>query len=112
MEKKVVKMIIYYVLSVYGDEENNMEGCIKITETFLEMLKNEETKLDGLLNLFPIAHPVSVLYSGIRETSTEELIAVLERCREKFINYKEKNVNLKEIKDAKELEELCEDIVN
>lgn len=111
MEEKIVKMVIYYVLAVYEDDEKNIEGCIKVAELFLMTVENEEDKLDYILKLFPEKHPVYTLYSEIKDISKEELITILKSCKEKFNNYKEKNIDLKEIKDEKELEELCKNIV-
>lgn len=109
MEEKVVKMVVYYVLSVYDDDKKNMKSCIEIIKLFLAMLKNEETKLDRLLNVFPTEHPVYRLYKDIKAINSEELIVLLERCKEKFINYKD--IDFNKINNDEEVEKLCNQIV-
>lgn len=66
MEEKIVKMVIYYVLSVYDDDKKNVESCIEIIKLFLAMIKNENTKLNRLINVFPVEHPVYRLYKDIK----------------------------------------------
>ena len=110
MEEKVVKMVIYYVLALNDDEKKNIVGCIEITKLLLAMVKNEETKADRLLNILPKEHPVSKLYAEIRELEKEELIAVLEKCKEKFSNYNAEDVFLDKIEDDIEVEELSKRI--
>lgn len=109
MEEKIAKMVIYYVLSVYDDDKKNVESCIEIIKLFLAMIKNEETKLDRLLNVFPTEHPVYKLYKEIKGINNEELIVLFERCNEKFINYK--NIVFNKINDDEEVEELTKKII-
>ena len=111
MEEKVIKMIIYYVLAVNDVENKNIEGCIKITKLIIAMVKNEETKADRLLNFFPKEHPVSKLYNEIKEIDNEELLNLLDNCKNKFLNYKEKNIGFNKIEDDKEVEELSKKII-
>ena len=77
MEEKILKMIINYVLGVYEDDKKSIESCIEVNTLFINMMKNEETKLDRLLYDFPKTHPVSVLYSEIFiiETVLTKLVA-------------------------------------
>lgn len=109
MEEKIVKMVIYYVLSVYDDDKKNMESCIEIIKLFLAMIKNENTKLNRLINVFPVEHPVYRLYKDIKVINSEELIVLLKRCKEKFINYK--NIDFNKINNDEEVEKLCNQIV-
>ena len=46
------------------------------------MVKNEETKADRLLNLFPNKHPVKLIYDELRER--EDLLELLENSKEKL----------------------------
>lgn len=111
MEEKVIKMIIYYVLAVNDVENKNIDGCIKITKLIMAMVKNEETKADRLLNSFPKEHPVLKLYNEIKEIDNEEILKLLDNCKNKFLNYNEKNIDFNKIEDDKEVEELSREII-
>lgn len=109
MEEKIIEMVIYYVLAVY--EKKDMESCIEIVNLIIEMTKNEETKADRLLNKFPENHPVSKLYSEMKKMNNDEFIKLLERCKEKFINYNGEEINFYKIENEEEVEELSRKII-
>ncbi|MDD6271955.1 MAG: hypothetical protein PUA90_00340 [bacterium] len=105
MEEKILKMIINYVLGVYEDDKKSIESCIEVNTLFINMMKNEETKLDRLLDGFPKTHPVSVLYSEIRDR--EDLLQLLEKSKEIFEKTDVDNECLKSFEDDKDVEEMC-----
>lgn len=109
MEEKIIEMVIYYVLAVY--EKKNMESCIEIINLIIEMTKNEETKADRLLNNFPANHPVSKLYSEMKKMNNDEFIKLLERCKEKLINYDREEIDFNKIENDKEVEEITKEIL-
>lgn len=111
MKEKTMKMIIYYVLSVYDNDKKNIESCKEITDLFMLMIKNEETKLDRLLNSFPIEHPVSKNYFEIKKLNAEEITNLLKYCKEKLNNYVEQNIDFNKMEDDDEVEELIKNIV-
>lgn len=104
MEEKIIKMIINYVLGVY-DDKKSIESCIEVNTLFIDMLKNEETKLDRLLDSFPETHPVAIIYSEIRDR--KDLIQLLEKSKEIFEKTNVDNECLKSFEDDKDVEELC-----
>ena len=105
MEEKILKMIINYVLGVYEDNKKSIESCIEVNTLFINMMKNEETKLDRLLDGFSKTHPVSVLYSEIRDR--EDLLQLLEKSKEIFEKTDVDNECLKSFEDDKDVEEMC-----
>ena len=110
MEEKVIKMVIYYILSIYDKKDIN--SCIEITKLLIGMVKNEETKADRLLNTFPPEHPVSKLYSEIKKLTNEELIEVLEKSKDKFINYLNIEVLFDKIENEEDVNILTKKILN
>ncbi len=105
MEEKVLKMIINYVLGVYDEDKKTISSCIEVNKLFINMIKNKATKLDRLLNSFPEFHPVSIIYSEIRDR--EDLIQLFEKSKELFENTNIDNNCLKTFEDDKDVEELC-----
>ena len=79
-------MILFYVLAIYDNNKKTFETCIEVINLLIEMVKNEETKADRLLNTFPQEHPVSKLYSVLKEQ--DNLLELLEYSKEKFENTK------------------------
>lgn len=75
-------MMIYYVLACCEKEKQTIESCIGINKLLIAMVKNEETKADRLLNLFPNKHPVKLIYDELRER--EDLLELLENSKEKL----------------------------
>lgn len=109
MEEKILKMIINYVLGVYEDDKKSIESCIEVNTLFINMMKNEETKLDRLLDDFPKTHPVSVLYSEIKDR--EDLLQLLGESKEIFEKANVDNECLKSFEDDKDVEELCKKLL-
>ncbi|MGN1297837.1 MAG: hypothetical protein ACI4VH_05390 [Clostridia bacterium] len=105
MEEKVLKMIINYVLGAYEDNEKTIESCIEVNKLFINMIKNEETKLDRLLDSFPKTHPVAITYSEIRDR--EDLVQLLEKSKEIFEKADVDNKCLKSFEDDQDIEKLC-----
>lgn len=110
MEEKVIRMIIYYVLSVNDEENKTIEACLELNKLLLAMVKDRKDKADELLNLFPTGHPVSVLYSELREKSNEEIIKLLENSINKFTKTKLSGDSLKALQDDKEVENISKQI--
>lgn len=111
MEEKILEMTIYYVLSVYDNDKKNMESCNDILNLFVSMTKNEKSKLDRLLNKFPEEHPVSKLYSEIKELNNDEFIKLLENIKEKIVKFNKDEIELNEFEDDKEVKELAKKII-
>jgi len=109
MEEKVLKMIINYVLGVYEDDKKTIESCLELNKLFIAVVKNEETKLDRLLNNFPGTHPVAIIYSEIRDR--EDLLQLLEKSKEIFEKADVDNECLKSFEDDKDVEELCKKLL-
>lgn len=109
MEEKTIKMIIYYVLGVYDIDKKTIKSCIEVNKLLIEMIKNEETKADRLINSFPAQHPVSKIYRELR--STNNLLEVLVNSKEKFEKSDIDNDCLKNIEDDTDVEKLCNQIV-
>lgn len=110
MKEKIIRLIIYYVISVYEDEKKTKETCNEIANLLLLMIKNEETKADRLIKIFPDKHPVKMVYNEIKETNKEELTKTLEeaiKSLNKFSFEKECLVNLA---DDSEVENLSKEI--
>ena len=110
MEEKILKMKIYYFLFIYKKKKKNMESCLDILNLFLSMAKNEESKLDRLLNKFPEEHQVFKLYSEIKELDKDELIKLLEISKEKFVEFNKNDIDFNKLEDDKEVEELAKKI--
>ena len=108
MEEKVIKMIIYYVLGVYDDDKKTIQSCIEVNQLFIKMVKNEETKLDRLINSFSNQHPVSKLYGELR--NNDNLLELLEYSKEKFEKANIDNNCLMNINDDIEVENLSKEI--
>lgn len=110
MEEKIIRMIIYYVLAVNDDKTKNIDGCLEVIKLIIAMVKNEETKADRLLNLFPEGHPVSKLYAEIKKIDNEKLLELLCNCKNKFLNYNKDKIDFTKIEDDEEVEELSKEI--
>lgn len=108
MEEKVIKMIIYYVLSVYDNSKKTIESCVEVNKLLIAMIKNEETKADRLINRFPNKHPVSKLYGELR--NNDNLLELLEYSKEKFEKTNIDNNCLMNINDDIEVENLSKEI--
>ena len=104
MEENVIKMIIYYVLGVYDDDKKTIKSCIEVNKLLIAMVKNEETKADRLLNIFPAQHPVSELYVELR--NNDNLLELLEHSKEMFEKSGLDNDCLRNIEDDIEVENL------
>lgn len=104
MEEKTIKMILFYVLSIYDDNKKTFETCIEVTKLLIAMIKNEETKADRLLNTFPQEHPVSELYSELK--NQDNLLDLLEYSKEKFENTKIDINAIKNIQEDEDVENL------
>lgn len=104
MEEKTIKMIIFYVLSIYDEDKKTIETCIEVTNLLIAMVKNEETKADRLLNTFPQEHPVSKLYNELK--SQNNLLDLLEYSKEKFVNTTIDINAIRDIKDDEDVEKL------
>ena len=109
MEEKVLKMIINYVLGVYEDDKKTIDSCIEVNTLFTNMMKNEETKLDRLLDVFPEIHPVSIIYSEIK--NRYDLLNLLENSKEILENADIDSECLKSFKDDQDIEEFCKKIL-
>ena len=110
MEEKLIRLIIYYVISVYDNDKKTKNSCNEIANLLLSMVKNEETKADRLLNTFPSNHPVSLIYLELRENSRETIIEGLEKAIELIDKYKFQENYLVNIEDDIEVEELSRKI--
>lgn len=108
MEKKVIKMIIYYVLGVYDDDKKTIKSCIEVNKLIIAMIKNEETKADRLINSFPTRHPVSEIYRELR--NIDNLLELLEYSKEKFEKSNIDNDCLKNVEDDEDVEKLSNQI--
>lgn len=104
MEEKTIKMILFYVLAIYDNNKKTFETCIEVINLLIEMVKNEETKADRLLNTFPQEHPVSKLYSVLKEQ--DNLLELLEYSKEKFENTKLDTNAIRNIQDDEDVENL------
>lgn len=104
MEEKTIKMIIFYVLSIYEDDKKTFETCIEVTKLLIAMVKNEETKADRLLNVFPEEHPVSKIYIELK--NQDNLLELLESSKARFENTKIDNSALRSINDDEDVEKL------
>jgi len=109
MEEKALKIVINYVLGIYEEDKKTIESCKEVNTLFINMVKNEETKLDRLLNSFPEVHPVASIYSEIRDR--EDLLQLLEKSKEIFEKADVDNECLKSFEDDKDVEELCEKLL-
>lgn len=109
MKEKTIKMIIFYVLSIYDDDKKTLNTCVEVTKLLIAMVKNEETKADRLLNAFPEEHPVSKLYSELKKQ--DNLLELLEYSKERF---EQTNIDIniiKNIQDDEDVEKLSKKIV-
>lgn len=79
VQEKAIRMIIYYVLACCEKDKQTIESCIEINKLLIAMVKNEETKADRLLNLFPDKHPVKLIYDELRVR--EDLLDLLENSK-------------------------------
>ena len=104
MEEKTIKMILFYVLAIYDDNKKTFKTCIEVINLLIEMVKNEETKADRLLNTFPQEHPVSKLYSVLKEQ--DNLLELLEYSKEIFENTKLDTNAIINIQDDEDVEKL------
>lgn len=110
MKEKFIRLIIFYVLSVYEENKKNKESCHEVANLLLLMIKNEENKADRLLNSFPEEHPVTLIYSELKENSKEDLIEALESAIESINKYNfEENILVK-LEDDLEVEKLSKKI--
>lgn len=108
MEEKTIKMILFYVLAIYDDNKKTFETCIEVTKLLITMVKNEKTKADRLLNTFPQEHPVSELYSKIK--NQDNLLELLEHSKEKFENTKIDTNAIRNIQDDEDVEKLSKEL--
>ena len=90
MEEKALKIVINYVLGIYKEDKKTIESCKEVNTLFINMVKNEETKLDRLLNSFPEVHPVASIYSEIRDR--EDLLQLHYNCLRKVKKYLKKQM--------------------
>lgn len=108
MEEKTIKMILFYVLAIYDDNNKTFETCIEVTKLLIAMVKNEKTKADRLLNTFPQEHPVSELYSEIK--NQDNLLELLEHSKEKFENTKIDTNAIRNIQEDEDVEKLSKEL--
>ncbi len=109
MQEKTIKMILFYVLSIYDDEKKTFETCSEVAKLLMAMVKNEETNADRLLNSFPQEHPVSKLYNELKKQNN--LLELLEYTKEKF-DYTKINTNaIRNIQDDEDVEKLSKELV-
>lgn len=110
MDEKAIKMIIFYVLSIYDDDKKTLETCIEVIKLLIAMVKNEETKADRLLNSFPQNHPVSKIYEELK--NADNLLELLENSKKKFENANIDINAIRNINDDEDVEELSIQISN
>lgn len=110
MKEKFIRLIIYYVLSVYDEDKKTKESCIEIAKLILSMLNNDENKADRLINSFPSNHPVTLIYEEIKDNNSKKLIDSLEGAINSLNNYKLENNTLKELEDDTDVNELSKKI--
>lgn len=109
MEEKTIKMILYYVLAIYDDNKKTFETCIEVINLLIVMVKNEETKADRLLNTFPQEHPVTKLYSEIK--NQDNLLELLEHSKGKFENTKIDTNAVRNIQDDEDVEKISKKLM-
>ena len=110
MKEKLIRLIIYYVISVYEDEKKTKETCSEIANLLLLMIKNEETKADKLIETFPDKHPVRVIYNEIKETNKEDLTEILEDAIKSLNEFSFEKECLVNLADDSEVENLSKAI--
>ncbi len=73
--KKVVKMIIYYVIA--SCEKQDIQQCREVINIQYDMVSNgvKDEYLDNLINIFPKGHDVQNLYEEISKNGIDEMIS-------------------------------------
>ena len=113
MKEKLIRLIIYYVISVYENEKRRKETCNEIANLLFLMIKNEETQADRLIKTFPDKHPVTIIYNEIKENNKEELVEALKdaiKLLNKFSFEKECLVNLADDSEVENLSKAISEI--
>lgn len=108
--KKVVKMIIYYVIA--GCEKHDIEQCKEVINLQYDMLTNggKEEFLESLINIFPKDHDVQKLYEDISKNGIEEMISAYDGAISAFA--KATNINFSNFKEDEEVEKLADKLMS
>ena len=107
--KKVVKMIIYYVIACY--EKQDTQQCRDAINLQYDMVSNggKEEYLDSMIYVLPEKHIVRSLYEEISGNGIEEMISAYKIAVDVFS--KSGDVDLSKIEDDEEVEKLAEELM-
>lgn len=108
--KKVIKMIIYYVIACC--EKQNMQQCRDVINLQYDMVSNggKDEYLDSMINVLPERHIVRNLYEEISKDGIEEMISAYKIAVDIFLNAEE--IDLSKIEEDEEVEALAEELMN
>mgnify|MGYP000023653262 CR=1 FL=1 len=108
--KKVVKMIIYYVIACY--EKQDIQQCRDAINLQYDMVSNggKDEYLDSMIYVLPEKHIVRSLYEEISEKGIEEMISAYKMAVDIFSKAEE--TDLSKIEDDEEVERLAEGLMN
>lgn len=108
--KRVVKMIIYYVIACY--EKQDIQQCRNAINLQYDMVSNggKDEYLDSMIYVLPEKHIVRSLYEEISEKGIEEMISAYKIAVEIFSKVDE--IDFTKIKDDDDVEIVANKIMN
>ena len=108
--KKVVKMIIYYVIACY--EKQDIQQCRDAINLQYDMVSNggKEEYLDSMIYVLPEKHIVRCLYEEIGENGIEEMISAYKIAVDVFSKADE--IDFNKIEEDEDVEMVVEKIID
>ena len=76
--------MIYYILAVKPNEEQNLDELLKMLSSEMPVIKNN-------INQFPINHPAKIYHNRLLSLKKEEYEDIIDRLKNKIIQCKDKN---------------------
>ena len=74
MDEEVVKLVIYYVLAVYDEKEQNIKKCYEVVNEWCNILINDGIgRLDNLMESFSNTHQVYTIYNELKPNNIDLL---------------------------------------
>lgn len=112
MYEEIIEMIIYLVLAVEEQEEQNTRKCYDKASEWQMIIENGKEEglkdITDLVNITPKTHPVNIIFNKINKNDLNELIKNFELVKNAFLKTEFKDFS--GFEDDKEVENLVKQI--
>jgi len=115
MLNKVVKLIIYYIISVNNEKDQNFEECLNFTQLLINIANDDMSKFDNIINNVPEEHPIKVIYKDIKNYPIENYKQSLidaKQCIEKYSKDNSHMDSFSKLQENKDVDNLVDDIID